>query len=313
MSVVVRPLTAADAPQAAGINRAAFSQFFGIPDVRNFRLGADMIEPRRRLWPEAGLALELDGELAGVALMMNWGSVCILGPITVAPRHWSKGLARVLMAELIALADRRGFAFTGLFTHPQSPKHIRLYESFGFRMQRIVAVMAKPASRVAETEHVTPLSALTPEQRALALGAIGDLTGTVHPGLDIGAECEDIVRFKLGETLLLGDASAPDGVAMCHCGPGSEASEGQMLVKFAAARGGAGAPDRFRHLLGACEAYAARKGAAQIVAGTNTGRAEAYALMQQADYRTTMNGIAMTRPAVEGYNHPGVFAIDDWR
>ena len=86
------------------------------------------------------------------------------------------------------------------------------------------------------------------------------------------------------------DASAKggrlDALALCHFGPGSEASEGQVLVKFAAARGGKNAHLRFQRLLAACEAYAALRGAAQLVAGTNTGRAEAYELMQRVGFRT---------------------------
>jgi GNAT superfamily N-acetyltransferase len=263
MNIVVRPLAQPDVPAAIAINRAAFSSFFGIPDPAKFRVGADMIEPRRRLWPEGALALELEGALAGTAMMMRWGSVCLIGPVTVAPEHWSKGLARALMAKAVEVADRGGFAFTGLVTHPQSPKHVRLYESFGFRMQRMTAVMLN--------------------------------------------------TFGLGDTVLLSAGDRFDGMAICHCGRGSEASEGQVLVKFAAARGGDGAAARFRRLLAACETYAAARGAGQIVAGTNTGRAPAYELMLDAGYRTLMNIIAMTRPALDGYNRPECFAIDDWR
>jgi GNAT superfamily N-acetyltransferase len=307
MDIVVRPLTAADLPAAARINRAAFSKFFGLPDPAKFRVAADVVGPRRRLWPEAGLALDLDGALAGAALMMRWGSVAILGPVTVAPEHWSKGLARALMPMLVALIDAGHFAFAGLFTHPQSPKHIRLYESYGFRMQRITAVMAKSVSP-------SPLSArefsrAEATERPHLLEAVRELTDGVFPGLDVTAEIADIARHGLGQTLLLESGDTIEGAAVCHFGAGSEASEGQVLVKFAAARGA----EVFARLLVACEAYAAARGAKQVVAGTNTGRAEAYEIMQRAGYRTTMNGIAMTRPATDGYNRPGAFAIDDWR
>ena len=307
MDIVVRPLTAADLPAAARINRAAFSKFFGLPDPAKFRVAADVVGPRRRLWPEAGLALDLDGALAGAALMMRWGSVAILGPVMVAPEHWSKGLARALMPKLVALIDAGGFAFAGLFTHPQSPKHIRLYESHGFRMQRITAVMAKSvgAAPLAARE----FSRAEATERPHLLEAVRALTDGVFPGLDVTAEIADIARHGLGQTLLLESGDTIEGAAVCHFGAGSEASEGQVLVKFAAARGA----EVFARLLAACEAYAAARGAKQVVAGTNTGRAEAYEIMQRSGYRTTMNGIAMTRPATDGYNRPGVFAIDDWR
>lgn len=332
MSAVVRPLAAADVPAAVALNRAAFSRFFGLPDPAKFRAGADMIGPRRRLWPKAALALELDGELAGAALMMRWGSVCVLGPVTVAPEHWGKGLARVLVAKLVDIVDDNGwFSLTGLFTHPQSPKHIRLYESFGFRMQRMTAVMAKAIGPKRQFEAPLRYSALASDGRIHMRGQLRELTSGIYPGLDLVSEINGIAAFWLGETLLLSGGDGLDGMAICHFGPGSEASEGQVLVKFAAARGGDGAVERFRRVLAACEAYAAGRGASQVVAGTNTGRAAAYELMCDAGYRTIMNGIAMTRPAVDyfdrpdalaiamtrpavdGYNRPDAFAIDDWR
>jgi GNAT superfamily N-acetyltransferase len=312
MSIIVRPLAPADVPAAIAINRAAFGRFFGIPDPAKFRVGADMIEPRRRLWPEGALALDLDGTLAATALMMRWGSVGLIGPVTVAPEHWSKGLARLLMAKLMEIAERGGFAFTGLVTHPQSPKHVRLYESFGFRMQRITAVMAK-APAADPPAAPTLFSRLPASAQARALVALRVLTDAVHPGLDVAAEIADLAAHDLGDTVLLADDDRFAGMAICHAGRGSEASEGQVLVKFAAARGGDGAPERFRRLLAACEGFAASRGAGQVVAGTNTGRAAAYELMREAGYRTVMNCIAMTRPSTDGYNRPDVFAIDDWR
>jgi GNAT superfamily N-acetyltransferase len=303
----VRPLTAADLTAAARINRAAFAKFFGLPDPAKFRVGADVIGPRWRLWPEAGLALDLDGQLAAAALMIRWGSVCVLGPVTVAPEHWSKGLARALMPKLVELVDRGGFALAGLVTHPHSPKHVRLYESYGYRMQRITAVMAKPVANPDAPGREFSRAPAT--ERPFLLETMRALTDGVFPGLDVTAEVADVARHGLGQTLLLENDGALEGFALCHAGAGSEASEGQVLVKFAAARDAAS----FERLLGVCESYAAGRGAAQVVAGTNTGRAEAYEIMQNAGYRTVMNTIAMTRPGTDGYNRPGVFVIDDWR
>jgi GNAT superfamily N-acetyltransferase len=311
MDMVLRPLAAADLPAASHINRAAFSAFFGIPDAAKFRVGADVIGPRWRLWPEAGVALDIGGRLAAVGMMMRWGSVCVLGPVTVAPEHWSKGLARAIMPSLLACAGRGDFAFTGLFTHPQSPKHIRLYESYGFRMQRITAVMAKAVAPVPAAAR--EFSRAPAAERAQLLAAARELTDGIFPGLDVSAEISDLAAHGLGETLLLESGGRLDALALCHAGAGSEASAGQVLVKFAAARGGKNAHRRFQRLLAACEAFAALRGAAQLVAGTNTGRAEAYELMLRAGFRTTMNGIAMTRPGTDGYNRPEIFAIDDWR
>lgn len=311
MTVTIRPLVAADMPAAARINRAAFSAFFGIPDPAKFRVDADVIGPRWRLEPNVSVALDFEGKLAGTALTVRWGSVCVVGPVTVAPEHWSRGFARQLMTRLMELVDRSAPGLVGLVTHPQSPKHVRLYESFGFRMQRITAVMSKAVAGGAGGGWT--LLSRTGAGQPAAVAGMKALTHGIFPGLDVSTEALDMIKHNLGDTVILGDPATPEGVAICHHGVGSEASAGTVFVKFAASRGGEGAPERFRRLLAACEGFAAQKGVAQIIGGNNTGRAEAYELMQGAGYRTMMNIIAMMRPSSDGYNRPGVFVVDDWR
>lgn len=308
MNIRVRPLAEADLPAADRINRAAFAKFFGLPGPDKFRPGADVIGPRWRTWPEAGLIVDADGKPVAAALMMDWGSIAVLGPVTVAPEFWSKGVARTIMPALIELIDRGAFAFTGLFTHPQSPKHIRLYESFGFYMQRVTAVMTK-AVAVERSDPPRLLSTLDGNARKDAIVALRRVTDAVFAGLDLSREIAAVAEMRLGDTVLIEDGRSYAGFAVCHHGRGSEASDGQLYVKFGAALSRPG----FSRLLAACEALATARGAAQIVAGTNTGRFHAYQLMQQAGFRTAMNGVAMTRPATDGYNRPDSLVIDDWR
>jgi hypothetical protein len=44
-----------------------------------------------------GLCLEpeVNGELVGSNFMANWGSVGVLGPLTVHPDLWNKGVAKI--------------------------------------------------------------------------------------------------------------------------------------------------------------------------------------------------------------------------
>ncbi|MCZ6858848.1 MAG: GNAT family N-acetyltransferase [Alphaproteobacteria bacterium] len=311
MKVETRPLTEADLPAARICNRTAFSTFYGMPDPSAFRRGADVIGPRWRVWPEGAMAVDVDGSLAAVGLMMHWGSVCILGPLTVLPKYWNTGLARRIMTALVEVIEHEDFAFTGLFTHPQSPTHIRLYEDYGFVMQRIIAVMAKPPMAEKAPVGLALFSeAADPEGE---LDSMQALTHGIEPGLDLRREVRSIAAGGLGETLILRDDRGLAGFAVCHHGPDSEASEGQMLVKFAGAASGAQAPDRFARLLAAIESHAEQRNLAKVIVGTNVGRSETYRIMQDAGYITEMNGIAMMRPAAEGYNRPEKFAIDDWR
>jgi ribosomal protein S18 acetylase RimI-like enzyme len=309
----VRPLTQDDQAAAWLCHRAAFARFNGIAEPEQFRPGAAIIEPRWRAWPAAGFAATVDGALAGVAVMMTWGSVCILGPIAVHPDHWGKGIARALMEPLVATIKAGGFAFTGLYTHAQSPMHIRLYEAYGFAIGRLTAIMSKPVAGASKADGVDRLSALDDETRAARIEGARVVTDSVFPGLDLTGEIEDIAANGYGETLFVMEGTQVAGVALCHHGAGSEASEGQVLVKFAAVETGGHAPQTFARLLTGCEAFAAEKGAARLVAGTNTGRSQAYRQMLDAGFRADITGVAMLRPETEGYNLPHIFAIDDWR
>ena len=100
------------------------------------------------------------------------------------------------------------------------------------------------------------------------------------------------------------------------CGSGkaaAEAGSGALFVKFAAARPGPQAPLWFGRALDACEAFAAERGCARIIAGVNTARQPAYRAMIERGYRAFLNGVAMQRPGGPGYNRPDCFVLDDWR
>ena len=103
-----------------------------------------------------------------------------------------------------------------------------------------------------------------------------------------------------------------DAFAVCLNGPGSEGGETTCYVKFGAARGGAGAGERFDKLLDACEAFASSRGAT-VEAGVNLAREDAYRRLRSHGYLVTMLGVAMQRPHADGFNRADAYVIDDWR
>jgi GNAT superfamily N-acetyltransferase len=314
MSVpVVRPLAEADLPEADRINRIAFGTFFGLADPSKFRGDGDVVHARWRANPDGAFAVDLDGRLVACGFVMDWGSAGILGPLTVDVEFWSRGIARAAMEEMIAYMDRRGFALQGLFTHPQSAKHIRLYESFGFEMQRVTGVMEKSAPADAILGNVLLFSGLTEPERDEALAEAREVASAVFPGLDLTREILSIAREGIGDTLLLRCGGRIGGFACCHQGAMSEAGSGQALVKFASVVPGPEAAAAFATLVGACEGFAASRGVTRLVAGTNTGRSDCYRLMRELGFRTWMNGVAMFRRGGDGYNRAGIYAVDDWR
>jgi hypothetical protein len=113
--------------------------------------------------------------------------------------------------------------------------------------------------------------------------------------------------------VLLRDGDALAGFAVCHCGPDTEAGSENCYVKFGAVQPGPDAQTAVARLLAACEALAASRGLARLVAGVNTARRETYRTLLAAGFRTEVQGLAMDRPDVASYNRPGIAIVDDWR
>lgn len=311
-SVVIRPMGERDVDAADRAMRLAFGTFFGFPEPAKFRADAEMIRPRWTADPSVALVAELDGRVVGSGLGADWGSMFIIGPVSVHPELWSRGIARHLMDGLIGLiAARSAVTLAGLFTHPQSTKHVRLYESYGFLPNYLTGVMSKPIAAAGAADTGTLLSRLSAAERTAALAGCRAVTAAVYPGLDLSREISAVADQRLGDTVLLMDGHDVAGFAVCHFGARTEAGSGRAYVKFAAVR--PGRAQDFAALIGRCEALAAAAGAERLVAGVNSGRRAAYRLLQELGFRADMNGVAMHRPDGPGYNRPDVFVLDDWR
>jgi hypothetical protein len=113
--------------------------------------------------------------------------------------------------------------------------------------------------------------------------------------------------------VLLHDDGILAGFAVCQGGAGTEASQGECYVKFAAVRPGAAADRQFTDLLRACEAVATGSGLQRLSAGVNLGCEQAYRRMRESGFRTDFVGVAMQRPNEPGYNRPDRYVISDWR
>src|ERR1700730_4279075 len=129
--VSVRPLAESDLPAADEIMRVAFGTFLGVPEPRTFMGDAAFVQPRWRSTPTAAFCAELDGEVVGSNFATRWGSFGFFGPLTVRVDLWDRGVATRLMEPVMDLFERWGVRHAGLFTFPESPKHVGLYNRFG--------------------------------------------------------------------------------------------------------------------------------------------------------------------------------------
>ena len=208
---------------------------------------------------------------------------------------------------------RRGTEHVGLFTFAHSPKHLALYQKVGFWPRFTTAIMAKPVGpAVVPGADWSAYSELAAARQLASLADCRDLAEAVHPGLDLGREITATAQHHFGETVLLWDGGTLIGFAVCHCGADTEAGSGRCYIKFGAARPGPDGERSFAGVLAACEALAAARGLARLVAGVNTARREAYRQMLGLGFRTEVQGVAMDRPDEAGYNRPGAYVADDW-
>lgn len=313
MNLEIRPLERGDLTDADRIFRLAFGTFLGLPDPLSFGGDADYVNTRWQAAPAATLGAYVDGELVGSNFLANWGSFGFFGPLTVRPDLWDKGVSRALLGETMPLFDAVGVRHTGLFTFPHSPRHVAIYQKFGYWPQQLTALMSKAVEANTNAHTWGAFSDISPEERASQLAACRALTDAVYSGLDLSREISTVAEQRLGETVLVHEGDELLAFAICHLGAGSEAGSGTAYIKFAGTRSGDGAPLRLDRLLSSCEELAASRGLTQLIGGVNTARHAAYRLMLERGFRTMLQGIAMQRFNEAGYNRADCFVLDDWR
>lgn len=312
-AVSIRPLRESELDDADRIFRLAFGTFLGLPDPTVFMNGAQLVHARWRTDPAAFLAADLDGRLAGSSYATSWGSVGFFGPLTVRPELWDRGIGQRLLEAVMELFRERGTRHIGLFTFPHSPKHIALYQKFGFWPRNLTAVMRKRVEPVSHHADASLLSELPEDARRDSIDACFELSDSVHAGLDLRGEIRAVLAQRTGDTLLLWEGSRLEAFAICHCGPGSEAESGTCYVKFGLCRHGQRTEAVFRRLLHACQRFAGGRSVEWLIAGANTARHGAYRAMLASGFKPEILGVAMHQRNDPCYNREDVFLIDDWR
>jgi hypothetical protein len=248
----------------------------------------------------------------GSNFVTHWGSVGYFGPLTVHPDFWDRGVGQKLVEPALALFEAWGCRHTGLYTYSGSPKHLALYQKFGFWPRALTAILSKPVRPVERVGEVSLYSqAEAPARPGLVAGAAG-LTDAIYAGLDVQREILALEAQGLGDTVLIWDNPGLVGFAAVHVGAGSEAGSGAGFIKFGAARPGPKArsistgSSRLR-------GYAAAQGAATLIAGTSLARKPAYEQMRARGFVPEVVGVCMHKPNEPGYHREDAWVIDDWR
>jgi GNAT superfamily N-acetyltransferase len=310
----IRPLEEQDLDEADRIMRIAFGTYLKAPNPIEVFGDGDWVHTRYYANPGAAFCAELDGEVVGSNFATRWGSFGFFGPLTVRVDLWDQGIATRLMEPVMDLFERWGVRHAGLFTWPESPKHVALYNKFGFWPQQLNPVLTKqPSAPARHISYETFSAARSAGSGEDVLKQCRDVAGATYDGLDLEREIVAAHKQGLGDTVLLGEGDRLAGFAVCHCGGGTEAGSGACFVKFGAVLPEAGAEARFERLVDACEALAAERGVSRLMAGVNTARHGAYRALLGRGYRAVINGVTMLRPDEPAYNRPDAWVIDDLR
>ena len=310
-NVSIRAMHRTDLEEARKIFRLAFGTFLGVTEPEDFWADREYVFTRWQTDPEAALVAEVNHKLAGSNFATNWGSFGFFGPLTILPEFWNHGITQKLLGPTMDLFAKWGVRETGLFTFAHSPKHIGLYQKFGFWPRFLTAIMSKSAER--RKVSLVKFSALSEADKNQAMIACRKLTDSIYEGVDVTCEIRAVQIQSLGDTLLLWDGDSLDGFAICHCGEATEAGRDTCYIKFATARLGPHSERMFERLLDGCETLAAERGLHRMEAGVNLNRSQAYRQMLARGFGTDILGVAMHRPDLPAYNRVEVLLVDDWR
>ena len=183
VTATIRPVKESELAETDRVIRLAFGTFLGLPDPMQFMGDADYVRTRWKADPSAVVVAEHDGKLIGANFAINWGSFGFFGPLAVAPAYWESGIAQQLMVPTMEIFKRWGNRHLGLYTFAQSPKHMRLYQKFGFWPRDLIAIMSKQVGpRDANSAKPSVFSDAKPSDRGALLDVCLEVTSAVFGG-----------------------------------------------------------------------------------------------------------------------------------
>ena len=312
MDILVRPVREEELDKSDFLCRLAFGTQYGLTNPLQTFGDRDMIASRWRGSTSIVLVAEVEGTVSGITAVTRWGSLGFFGRMAVHPQLWGKGVASRLVERADDLFEQWHVSQAGLVTQPESPKHVHLYQKFGFWPRYLTAMMSKPVKPNEDSLAISTFSALEKEEKRQCIEQTFHLSNSIYSGLDLSTEIQSVYSQAFGDTILLWDDHELTGFAICHCGPRTEAGTGNCYVKFGAVKPSPNRHTDFERLLKTCEAFAVKKRLMNIVAGMNTERHEAYRTMIENRFITSTLYVTMHKPNEPAYNRSNVFVMDWW-
>jgi ribosomal protein S18 acetylase RimI-like enzyme len=324
--IKIRRVRKGDLSKVRDVLEQAFGDFFerqmGTRPRQVFG-GAQYVHHRWLMEPwGCFVAEEGDGKIVGAAVAVMWGSLGLVGPIAVLTNYQNQDIGQQLLAACQEFFDENKASLQGVATYPYSPKHLMLYQKFGYKPKGLVAITAKHLDR-REIVHATKTakpglsvrrySALEEVKKKPAMLKFHRIANGVWRGMDVGKEVEIVDGLALGDTILLDKGRELIGFAIVHMPPNSEAPHGAAYIKFLAIDSRHRKPEHLHALLGAVEDMAAAAQLSQVVAPVYSYYWTAYQALLERGYRVDFTMVRMKRGKQEDYETGSDLVLDDWR
>jgi ribosomal protein S18 acetylase RimI-like enzyme len=268
------------------------------------------------------VAEEGDGKIVGAAVAVMWGTIGVIGPVAVLTNYQNQDIGQQLLTACQEFFDENKATLQGLATYPYSPKHLILYQKFGYKPKGLVVVTSKTLDRNDLATAKTPprpglavrrYSTLEEARKKQVMQKIRRITNALWRGFDLAKEIEIVEGLTLGDTLLLEKGREVIGFAVCHLPPNSEAPHGSAYVKLLAIDSRHRKPEHLDSLLAGVEDLAAAGQLQRVVVPAYTYYWTAYQTLLQRGYHVDFTMVRMKRGKQEDYEDASDLVLDDWR
>ena len=295
-------MTSADLAAVARVTNLAFGTLRGDPGSQRFP--ALLFETRLAADPAGCFVAVAPGDpatITGALFSLARGGLGWFGPLAVHPGAQRGGVGRELTAACLASWRARDVRLMGLETFGDSPFHVRLYSTLGFRPAWTGLSYSRPLGETAMPSGVQ-VSRVYGEGQATTGGVpIPDLS-YLYPGLDVSGEAAATLSCGAGVVLTTGD-----GVALCHLRQTFQGPHTGYLP-FLAAR----SRESFAALMAAAEHLSREAGHTELFTRTS---GSSWATMDALTARGYRAGGAMIRMKCgenPDYDRTSTFYCDNW-
>ena len=221
-----------------------------------------------------------------------------MGPLAVHPDYQGQGVGKMIVNSGVEWLKKKGATVIGLETMPRTMDNVGFYSTLGFIPGHLTVTVTLESARAGL--QATPMSALNPHERELALRHCRMLLEQLAPGYDYTREIVLTAQHQLGDTLFIRKGNEVVAFAICHSVALVEgrSTEEMRVLKMVAKNEG-----DFDQLVTQLSAYARVKGARRVAIRDQGHYSDIYrrlmmrgAKVRWTDLRMSVHEFAESRP-----------------